>query len=67
MTSPRRKSTVISKCDGHKADGKKALKSSEIFESLYDLGPFSLVKMLSPDEVATIDYVFSGSSNPNKQ
>ena len=36
-------------------------------EALYDVGPFSLVKMLSSDEVATIDYAFSRSSNSNKQ
>ena len=66
MTSPRRKSSVISKCDVPKAGGKKVMKSGGMSESLYDVGPFSLVKLPSPNEAATIEYVFSGSSNSNK-
>ena len=43
------------------------MKSGEVSEILYDVDPFTLVKMPPPDEVATIEYVFSGSSNSNKK
>ena len=42
------------------------MKSGGMSESPYDVGPFSLVKLPSPNEVATIEYVFSRSSNSNK-
>ena len=34
---------------------------------LYDVGLFTLMKMPPSDEVATIEYVFSGSSNSNNK
>ena len=43
------------------------MKSGEVSKILYDVGPFTLVKMPLPDEVATIKYVFSESSNSNKK
>ena len=66
MTSPRRKSSVMSKFDVPKAGGKKVMKSGKVSEILYDVGSFTLVKMPLPFEVATIEYVFPGSSNSNK-
>ena len=56
----------MSKCDVPKAGGKKAMKSGKVSEILYDVGPFTLMKMPSPDEVATIEYAFSSCSNSNK-
>ena len=43
------------------------MKLGKVSEILYDVDPFSLVKMPLPDEVATIEYIFSGSSNSNKK
>ena len=57
----------MSKYDVPKLGAKKAMKSGRVSEIMYDVDPFTIVKMPLPDEVATIEYVFSRSSNSSKK